>query len=285
MGTSGVAVDAMKTVPALRVNAVNAVPIRAGRFVLYWMTACRRTRWNFGLQQAILRAQSLGLPLVVLEALRVGYPWASPRMHRFVMDGMSDQLARFGRTPIAYHPYLEPAPGHGSGLVSALASEAALVVTDELPCFFLPRMIAAAGARLGDLGVRLEMVDSNGLLPLRAADRTFTAAVHFRRFLYTYTRAELEAGATHDPLWNAAQRELRREGRIVSTVISECCGARRSSNGAPARMRRWRRSSSSITAGASMAATPIAIAASSGPWGASTGPGDPSGRSSVPSAI
>jgi deoxyribodipyrimidine photo-lyase len=29
-----------------------------------------------------------------------------------------------------------------------------------------------------------------------------------------YTRAELEAAVTHDPLWNAAQRQLRREGRL-----------------------------------------------------------------------
>ena len=31
---------------------------------------------------------------------------------------------------------------------------------------------------------------------------------------YVYTRDELEAAQTHDPLWNAAQRQLRREGRI-----------------------------------------------------------------------
>ena len=31
---------------------------------------------------------------------------------------------------------------------------------------------------------------------------------------HVYTLAELEAGRTHDPLWNAAQRQLAREGRI-----------------------------------------------------------------------
>jgi deoxyribodipyrimidine photo-lyase len=29
-----------------------------------------------------------------------------------------------------------------------------------------------------------------------------------------YSREQFEAGATHDPIWNAAQEQLRREGRI-----------------------------------------------------------------------
>ena len=34
------------------------------------------------------------------------------------------------------------------------------------------------------------------------------------RRAHVYTREEWEAGATHDPLWNAAQRELRATGTI-----------------------------------------------------------------------
>jgi len=196
----------MKTVPALRVNAVNRPPIARAGYVLYWMIATRRTRWSFGLQHAINRASQLGLPLIVLEALRVGYPWASPRLHRFVMDGMGDNLARFAGTPIAYHPYLEPTAGHGSGLIEAYAVAAALVVTDEFPCFFLPRMVQAVGKKLDDLGVRLEQVDSNGIMPLRATDRTFTAAQHFRRFMQKEVARHLtsEAFPEADPLAFAA---------------------------------------------------------------------------------
>src|SRR6185436_8571327 len=60
------------------------------------------------------------------------------------------------------------------------ARRACLVVTDEQPGFFLPRMVAVAGARLA---VRLEQVDGNGLLPLRAADGAFATAAAFRRHL------------------------------------------------------------------------------------------------------
>src|SRR6201999_3236311 len=55
-----------------------------------------------------------------------------------------------------------------------------IVVTDEQPGFFLPHMVAAAGEQLD---VKLEQVDGNGLLPLRAVDRWFSTAASFRREL------------------------------------------------------------------------------------------------------
>jgi deoxyribodipyrimidine photo-lyase len=56
------------------------------------------------------------------------------------------------------------------------------VVTDDFPCFFLPRMVAAAGRALP---VALEAVDSNGLLPMRATTTVFPTAYGFRRLLQT----------------------------------------------------------------------------------------------------
>jgi deoxyribodipyrimidine photo-lyase len=79
-----------------------------------------------------------------------------------------------------YYPYVEPVHGQGSGLLEALAANAVVVVTDDYPCFFLPRMIAAAAKKLP---VKLEAVDSNGMLPQRATDQIFSTAYSFRRFL------------------------------------------------------------------------------------------------------
>ena len=53
------------------------------------MTAARRPFHNFSLQHAAALAVELARPLLVLEALRVGYPWASERLHRFVLEGMA----------------------------------------------------------------------------------------------------------------------------------------------------------------------------------------------------
>ncbi|HVU89095.1 MAG TPA: deoxyribodipyrimidine photolyase [Pirellulales bacterium] len=171
----------MHSVPAIRIRQANGQTINArGDYVLYWMIANRRVNWNFALDRAVDHARELKKPLVILEALRVGYPWASDRLHRFVLQGMADNQQALARRPVLYYPYVEPKQGAGHGLLERLADDACLVVTDEFPCFFLPRMVNAAAGRLK---VRCEVVDSCGLLPLRAAENDFPTAYAFRRFL------------------------------------------------------------------------------------------------------
>jgi deoxyribodipyrimidine photo-lyase len=148
----------MNHVPSVRVRACNEAPERPEReYILYWMIAARRTTWNYGLEHAARRASALRKPLLVLEALRADYPWASDRLHRFVLEGMADNAARCARAGVRYYAYVEPERGAGRGLVLALAQRAALVVTDEFPAFFLPRMVARAAEKLD---VRLDAVAS-----------------------------------------------------------------------------------------------------------------------------
>ena len=158
-------------VPALRIRPANTRSVRRdGARVVYWMIASRRVRFNFGLQRAADWSRQLGLPLVILEALRSDYPWASNRLHRFIVDGMADTATVLEGRNVTYLPYVEPDRGAGSGLLEALTADAAVVVTDDFPTFFLPAMVTAAADRIP---VLLEAVDSNGLLPMAAADREF----------------------------------------------------------------------------------------------------------------
>jgi deoxyribodipyrimidine photo-lyase len=161
------------------------------------MTAFRRTKWNFALDRAVEWARECAKPLVILEALRCDYPWASDRFHRLVMDGMLEKIKRLSSSAVLYHPYVEPRVGAGKGLLAAAASRACVVVTDDFPGFFHPRMIQSAARQLP---VRLEAVDSNGLLPLRAATRAFTTAYSFRRFLQKSLPAHLANFPKRDPL-------------------------------------------------------------------------------------
>ncbi|MFO7587039.1 MAG: deoxyribodipyrimidine photolyase [Gemmatimonadota bacterium] len=189
----------MSDVPSIRVRALNGAPERAGAaYVLYWMTASRRLGWNFGLQRAVEAANDHDLPLVILEALRTGYRWASDRVHAFVLDGMREhEEALRGRAGVRYHPYVEPGEGAGSGLLGRLAERAAVVVTDDWPCFFLPRMQEVAAARLG---VRVESVDANGLYPMRDTRRVFPVAHAFRRHLQRTLGLHLERLPARAPL-------------------------------------------------------------------------------------
>ncbi len=168
-------------VPLLRIRAANDAPVNDnGRFVLYWMTASRRVHWNFSLDRAVEWALELKKPLVILEALRISYPWASDRFHRFIMAGMLDNASVLKKYNVHYYPYLEPFKDADKGLLTALTADACVVVTDDFPAFFLPRMIRAAAK---NLVVRLEQVDGNGILPMAVTDRIFTTAYSFRRFL------------------------------------------------------------------------------------------------------
>ena len=102
-------------VPAVRIRLANAAPLRPGAdYVLYWMTGARRTHYNFALERAIEWARALGRPLVVLEALRVAYPWANDRLHTFILQGMGDNARRFVAAGIAHLPYVEPTRGEGA---------------------------------------------------------------------------------------------------------------------------------------------------------------------------
>ena len=185
-------------IPSTRLTAANDRPIDPERqYVLYWMIAQRRPYWNFALEHARDRARELGKPLVVFEPLRIRYQWASVRLHRFVIEGMRENAAAFAKTKATYFPYVEPKPGVGTPLLHRLAEQACVIVTDEYPCFFLPTMIDAVQDKLP---ARLELVDGNGLLPLRLADRTFTVAHSYRRWMQKQIAPHLDAFPEADPL-------------------------------------------------------------------------------------
>jgi len=194
------------SVPEIRIEPMNAKPVRPdGAYVLYWMIAARRTTYNFGLERAAEIARELSRPLLVLEALRCDYPWASDRIHAAILRGMEENRARCGKAGIGYLAYVEPERDAGKGLLEALAKDACAVVTDDYPCFFLPNMVAAAARRLP---VKLEAVDSNGLLPLRAAEQEFATAYAFRRFLQKELPLHLPCMPAADPLKGLSGAEV-----------------------------------------------------------------------------
>jgi len=182
----------------LRIRAVGDAPARRdGDYVLYWMTAARRLESNFALQRAVELARKADLPLVVLEAISCWVRWSSDRFHRFVLDGMREKRDRLTDSNVLYYPYVEPTAGHGKGLVAALADRAHVVVTDDYPAFFLPAMLEAQGEKLG---VRIEAVDSNGLLPLSVSERAHPTAYSFRKLVHREIRPHLETTPVERPL-------------------------------------------------------------------------------------
>jgi deoxyribodipyrimidine photo-lyase len=206
----------MPHVPDLRIRRIGDAALNPrGDYVLYWMTSYRRLAFNFSLQRAAEWAEKLAKPLVILEALRCGYRWASDRMHYFIIQGMVDNARAVARKRVLYYPYVEPQPDAAKGLLAALAHRAAVVVSDDFPCFFLPSMHRAAARHVP---VCFELVDSNGILPLRATERVFARAVDFRRFLQKNLRDHLEEMPEPDPL---AGRKLPTRAELPANILRQ----------------------------------------------------------------
>ena len=213
--TSTAEADLIAPIPAQRVEVLSKSgrKVHEGDYVVYWMVAHRRVRWNYSLQHAVYLAQRHKKGLIVLEALRLDYPWASQRTHRFIAEGMQDNAAALSDLNIRYYPYIEGCLREGAGLLEALAARAIAVVTDLFPCFFLPKMQAKAAQVLS---TPLHRVDSNGILPLAESERVFTTAASFRRHLQKTLRPHLNTWPVPDP----------HRHTVVPTAIPETCTQR-----------------------------------------------------------
>ena len=151
--------------PIDRLLCLNEKPVNAqGQYVLYWMVANRRLAYNYSLDRAIDYAIRLNKPLLVVESLAKGYPWSSPRFHHFVMKGMQDNIAVSDNVPLSYYPFVETDRCSQSGMLSAFSKNACLVVTDDFPCFFIPKLLKIVGRTVP---CRAEAIDSNGIMPMR----------------------------------------------------------------------------------------------------------------------
>lgn len=147
-----------------RTRILNQAPIREDKsFVLYWMQAYRRLSSNHSLDYAVSEARRLNKSLVVYEGLRIDYPWASERIHRFILEGMVDNFAEAKKLGISYYAYVETPDNPAKGILKKLSEESALIVTDDFPCFIIPEQIARLSEKSQS---RLVAVDGNGIIPL-----------------------------------------------------------------------------------------------------------------------
>lgn len=161
-----------------RVRQLNDRPInKKGRYVLYWMQMFKRVENNHALVWAIRKANELKLPLVVYEGLKYYYPWASDRLHTFILEGVEEKRAAFKDLGIRYVFYLQADRDSPKQTVARLARQAALVVTDDHPCFIIPehnRRIAEKAE------IPVFAVDSNGIIPMSKFEKEEYAAYTIR---------------------------------------------------------------------------------------------------------
>ena len=172
----------MPGVPNNRITVLkNIEPNLDKEYVLYWMINFKRTSYNFALERAVEIANELSKPLLIFEPLILDYPMSSVRFHKFFLEGMKDVSENIEKTNAYYYPYIEETPRASDELLAQLVEKAAAVVTDDYPTYFVPQMTAKAK---GIVNTRYELVDANGLAPIRIAEKEYVRAHDFRRYLH-----------------------------------------------------------------------------------------------------
>ncbi|MBC7796236.1 MAG: deoxyribodipyrimidine photolyase [Pyrinomonadaceae bacterium] len=148
-----------------------------GKYVLYWMQIFKRTSHNHALKFAIDMANERKLPLVVYEGLKFYYPWASDRLHAYILEGVAEKKAEFEKLGITYIFYLQKDKDSPKQTVARICKDAALLVTDDFPCFIIPEHNAVISKKAE---IPVYAVDSNGMIPMSKFEKEEYAAYTIR---------------------------------------------------------------------------------------------------------
>ena len=174
----------MVQVPLTRVTTlkdINPESISDSKYVVYWMISFKRIGYNFALQRAVEWANQLSQPLLILEPLILDYPMSSIRFHKFTLEGMKEVDEQVSSTKAFYYPFVEQSARESEGLLTEISKHASVVITDDYPTYFVPQMTAKAS---GEINTRYELVDSNGIVPIRLSEKEYVRAHDFRRYLH-----------------------------------------------------------------------------------------------------
>ena len=150
---------------------------KKAKYVMYWMQMFKRTTHNHALKFAIEQANERDLPLVVYEGLKFYYPWASDRLHTFILEGVEEKRKAFEKLGITYIFYLQKDKKSPKQTVKKIAKDAAILVTDDFPCFIIPDHNAAIVEKAE---IPVYAVDSNGIIPMSKFEKENYAAYTIR---------------------------------------------------------------------------------------------------------
>ncbi len=120
---------------ASRVRPLNDVPSRDGQYILCWLQQALRAFDNPVIDAAIRLGNELRLPVLVYHGLREDYPFASDRLHRFVLGASRDVVRGCAGRGLACVQYVDRAAKREKGLVYRFAAQAAALVLEDQPAF------------------------------------------------------------------------------------------------------------------------------------------------------
>ena len=173
-----------------RVRTLNSAGVNpAAKYVLYWAQCNRRVDSNHALLHAAELANALGLPVLYYEGLTCDYPYASDRLHTFILEGVPETARRLLRLGIGYVFYLRKRHADPNDILYRVAADAAAVVTDDYPAFIIRQHNSTVP---GKLGVPYHVVDSSCVIPMNLLEKreyaAYTIRPKIRRLLPEYLK-------------------------------------------------------------------------------------------------
>ncbi|OPX72887.1 MAG: Deoxyribodipyrimidine photo-lyase [Methanoregulaceae archaeon PtaB.Bin152] len=149
-------------IPGERIRALNALPVRSGGYVLYWMQSSPRTVGNLALEYAIRKANNLKIPVFACFCIDPFYPEANLRHYTFMAEG----LVSAGRSLEKMHIPLAIFWGAPGESIPGAAEDASMIVTDR-GYLGLHRTWRSDVAEVVECP--LVMVEDNAVVPVEAA--------------------------------------------------------------------------------------------------------------------
>jgi deoxyribodipyrimidine photo-lyase len=165
-------------IPTQRVQILHDQPVSRGKYVLYWMQASQRTRFNHALEYAIEQANQTRLPLIVCFGLMDDYPEANARHYAFMLEGLADVARELQKRKIRF----VVDRGGPPAVALRYAKEAAMVVCDR---GYLRHQRRWRDKVADDARCRVVQVESDSIVPVELtsdkhefAARTIRPRIH-----------------------------------------------------------------------------------------------------------
>lgn len=163
-----------------RVRALNNVPVedKNSAYVLCWLPQTLRAWDNPAIDAAVELGNRIGRPVLVYLGVREDYPYASDRLHHFLLHASRDMQQGCGERGLRCVNFVDRAGRREKGLVYRLAEQAAAVITDDHPVFVARRQARAFADRCNRA---VFAVDTARLVPTRMLPDGLTTTPAFRR--------------------------------------------------------------------------------------------------------
>ncbi len=174
---------------------------RGRDYVLCWLMQALRADENPALDAAVALGNERGLPVVVLHTLENRYPYASHRIHRFMLEASQELGPGVEARGLRFRRYVRQGPTDGDApgtveVAARLARRAAAVVVDDVPTF-VTREYADTLAEKLDRAVLA--VDACCLVPMNDFEAHLAVTKRFRAAHTPARRLHLDIDLTQTP--------------------------------------------------------------------------------------